>query len=340
MGHIFNQDYAKMYNLSGRFDKVEEVPQCGPGIPIETRLGKMWMMHKLFHSDTFIHTHTTELREAYLHRMVDRLLKPFGMSYARLETRSAYHFAYGPRTGQLIARTIFQSDFIQKHYAGSVVLDMVPEGVLDVKGSYDVMALDRQLTPQLLRTYGTLIRLLAEIDECVTLFDSHYALPYCYGGGITFSNLEHCDTDFFDLDNLAAFGTLPAGSPNTGLVFGNNRALKAYVINFMGAGLPMTPNFVHHNPIIVGQDVYKWLVNDPSNTYLAKYSKMVPDLPTAMDQARSKAGTDKVIAFDNTPGAFRVSESMAEFLMARAPHVDAEVLNHKMPKWLAQRSLF
>ncbi|WP_165614160.1 hypothetical protein, partial [Mycolicibacterium holsaticum] len=43
-------------------------------------------------------------------------LKPFGMAYTRLETRSAYHFGYGPRTGQLVARAVFDSDFVQQRY--------------------------------------------------------------------------------------------------------------------------------------------------------------------------------------------------------------------------------
>jgi hypothetical protein len=66
---------------------------------------------------------------------------------------------------------------------------------------------------------------------------------------------------------------------------------------------------------------------------------MVPDLPAAVAKARAKAGTDKIIAFDNTPGAFRVSESLAAFLRKQAAAVDADVLNNRMPKWLAQRSL-
>jgi hypothetical protein len=339
MGHIENQDYAKIYDLAGRFDKYEEVPQCGPGLAVETKLGKMWMMQRLFNADGFIHTHTTELRETYFHRMVDRLLKPFGMSYARLETRSAYHYAFGPRTGQLISRTIFESDFIQKQYAGSVVLDMTPEGALDVKAAHDLKALDRQITPRLLRSFGTLIRLLAAIDECIVIFDSHYATPYCYGGGVTFSNLEYADLDFLDLDNLGAAGKVPPAAQHEGLVMGNNAALKAYVINYMGGGLPMTPMHQHHHPFIVGADVYKWLINDPCNTYLEKCSEMVPDLPAAVAKARAKAGTDKIIAFDNTPGAFRVSESLAAFLRKQAAAVDADVLNNRMPKWLAQRSL-
>ena len=40
-----------------------------------------------------------------------------------LETRSAYHFGFGPRTGQMVARAIFDSDFIQQRYTGAVVLE-------------------------------------------------------------------------------------------------------------------------------------------------------------------------------------------------------------------------
>ena len=40
-------------------------------------------------------------------QMLDRLMKPFGMAYARLESRSAYHFGFGPRTGQIVSRCIF-----------------------------------------------------------------------------------------------------------------------------------------------------------------------------------------------------------------------------------------
>ena len=62
--------------------------------------------------------------------------------YARLETRSAYHFGFGPRTGQMVARSIFDSAFIQQRYTGTVVLDTTSEGVVDVHGRNDLDALD------------------------------------------------------------------------------------------------------------------------------------------------------------------------------------------------------
>ena len=340
MGHVENIAYHTIYDLVARFDKYEEVPQSGPGVEVDTRLGKFWLMQKLFNADHFVHTHVTEPREAYLHRMVDRLYKPFGMSYVRLETRSAYHFGFGPRSGQILARMVFESEFIQKRYAGTVVLDVSPEGVLDVVGDQDLRKVDRQVTGRVLRIYGTLIRLLGEIDECVVVFDSHYSTPYCYGGGLTFANLECADVDFFDLDNLAAFGTrMPSSSSTPGLVTGHNKAIKSLVINYMSGGLPMTGLLRTHPPQIVGEELYKWMINDPCNTFLTEFARKAPDLPTAVALAKAEAGTDKVIAFDNTPGAFRVSNSLADLLIERAPAVDADVRSNRLPRWLEQRKL-
>lgn len=340
MGHIENVDYAKVYDLPARFDRYEEVPQSGPAVELETKIGKFWAMHRLFNADHFVHTHVTEPREAYLHRMLDRLYKPFGMAYMRLETRSAYHFGFGPRSGQLLARLIFESEFIQQRYGGTVVLDASPEGVLDVVAEKDLRVADRKTSARVLRNFGTLIRLLSEIDECVVVFESHYSLPYCYGAGMTYSNFECADADFFDLDNLALNSSaIRANKVRPGLVMGQNKAAKAVVINYMAGGLPMTQLQRPHPPYIVGDELYKWLINDPCNTYMAEFSKRAPDLNTAMRAAITDAGTDKILAFDNTPGAFRVSQPLADLLIERAPIVDADVLNNRLPKWLAQRGL-
>jgi hypothetical protein len=340
MGHIENIDYAKIYDLPARFDRYEEVPQSGPAVEVDTRIGKFWMMHRLFNADHFVHTHVTEPRESYIHRMLDRLYKPFGMSYARLETRSAYHFGFGPRSGQLLSRLVFESEFIQQRYGGTVVLDCSPEGALDVIAEKDLREADRITSARVLRNFGTLIRLLSEIDECIVVFDGHYSLPYAYSGGLTFSCLECADSDFFDLDNLNLFSrAIPADQVKPGMLMGQSNAIKSVVINYQAGGLPMTMLHRPHPPYIVGEDVYKWLINDPCNTYMAEFARPVPDLMTAMQLARAEGGTDKIIAFDNTPGAFRVSKPLADLLIARAPAVDADVLNNRLPKWLAQRNL-
>ena len=154
MGHVENPDWVKIYDLPGRFGDVEECPQIGAGTKIDTKMGEMYVTKKLFDAPYFIHTHVTEMREGYLHRMLDRLHKPFGMAYTRLETRSAYHFGFGPRTGQMVARSIFDSEFIQQRYTGTVVLDTTSEGVVGVHGDNDLDALDRRMSVNILRNYG------------------------------------------------------------------------------------------------------------------------------------------------------------------------------------------
>lgn len=339
MGHIENHNWRKLFDLDNRFDKFEEVPQCGPGQEVKTKLGHAWVMQRLFNGDYFIHTHVTEMREAYLHRMIDRLYKPFGMSYVRLETRSAYHFGFGPRTGQLIARTVFESDFIQQRYVGTVALDAIPEGVVDVVGHNDLRTLDRQISSRVLRNYGTLIRLMAEIKECIVLYDGHYPGLYSYAGGITFSNLENATVDFFDLDNLAALGSLNQNLPESGLMIAHNHAIRGFVVNFMAGGLPMTSQFKDVPVFFSNPDVYNWVLNDPCNAFVDKLSELSRDLPTAVANAVAATGTDHIMVFDNTPGAFRVSEPLAKHLRERAPHVHADVINNRLPKWLAQRNL-
>jgi len=341
MGHIENPDWMRIFDLRGRFGDAEECPQIGKGTRVETRLGDFWVTQKLFHADHFIHTHVTEMREGYLHRMLDRLYKPFGMGYTRLETRSAYHFGFGPRTGQLVARAVFGSDFIQERYTGTVVLNTTSEGIVGVDGDNDLETLDKRLATEILRNYGTLIRLLAEIDECVTVFDGHGCAIYTYGGGIAFDNLLCANVDFLDLDNLALLAAFspPEDMARSGLLMGGNPAIKAIVINYMAGGVPEQFLWDQYPTLVVGEPVYRWLITDPSNTYLAERATVIPDLATALDRARELTGTDKVIAFDRTPGALRVSESMGHHLLARAPAVAADVEQHRLPKWLAQRHL-
>jgi hypothetical protein len=338
MGHVENPDWVNIFDLPGRFGDVAECPQIGPGTRVDTLLGDMFVTRKLFDAPYFIHTHVTEMREGYLHRMLDRLLKPFGMGYARLETRSAYHFGFGPRTGQMVARAIFDSDFIQQRYTGTVVLETTSEGVVAVHGDNDLNSLDRRLAGDILKNYGTLMRMLAEIDDCLAVFDGHGCSVYTYGGGIAFDNLLCADTDFLDLDNLA-FLSVNAGPGKAGLTMGSNEAIKAIVINYMAGGVPQQFVWDRYPVHVAGHQVYRWLINDPSNTYLERVAVPHADLPTAIAEASAQHGTDNLMIFDQTPGAFRLSEELGRHLLDRAPEVAAAVESEYLPKWLEQRNL-
>ena len=338
MGHVDNPDWVSYFDLKNRFEDLKEVPQIGPGIKIDTRLGEMYVNKGLFSSPYFVHTHVTDLREAYLHRMVDRLYKPFGMGYARLETRSAYHFGYGPRTGQMVSRSVFESDFIQQRYVGSVVLNTTSEGVIGVEGDNDLRALDQRLSEGMLRNYGTLIRLLGEIKEVIPVFDGHGCAVYTYSGGLTFSNLLYADTDFFDLDNLSLSAHLKSET-DPGLFMGGGDAIKAIVINYMAGGVPCHGSLSRFKLHLASEQAFKWIINEPSNCYLENLSTVHDSLGQAISVAREETGCEELMVFDYTPGAFRVTEGLAQHLLDVAPTVVERVESQLLPKWMAQRKL-
>lgn len=339
MGPLANPDWIKTYRLKERLGDIEIVNQIGPGKKIDTILGEQYVCKKLFTAPYFIHTHVTEPRETYFHRMVDRLVKPFGMSYVRLETRSAYHFGFGPRTGQMIAKAIFESDFIQKSYVASVVLNTVSEGVASVEADNDLYALDARMTKEIFWNYGPLVRLLGEIDAVIPILDGHGSFVYNYGGGITFSNLLYADTDIMDLDNLALSAT-GGKYGRDGLTMGNTQALKAIVINYMAGGVPVVPYLQDMQSVHIATETEaRLLANDPSLSYIRDAAIVHNGLSEAVAAAQDKSGCENLFAFDYTPGVFRVNEPMADILLNAAPRVVDNVKNTLMPKWLRQRNL-
>ena len=338
MGHIENPDWMRIFDLPARFGDAKECPQIGRGVEIDTRVGRFWLTRDLFTADHFVHTHVSEMREGYLHRMIDRLHKPFGMGYTRLETRSAYHFGFGPRTGQLVARAVFESDFVQQRYAGTVVMDTTAEGVIGVEAGVDLDLLNQRITEGVLRHYGTFMRLLAEIDDVVVVFDGHGCHMYSYGGGVAFDCLMYAQVDFLDLDNLALLKGFASKLPETpGLTMSFNPAIKAQVMNYMAGGVPYTMSTRRLPTYLVDGPAADWLIDDPSSPWLGERAERVADLETAVRRACDAAGTRNVAIFDSTPGALHVSEPLGRMLLERAPEVRRHVEEVALPKWLDQR---
>jgi hypothetical protein len=342
MGHIENPDWMRIFDLERRFGDARECPQIGQGVQIDTRVGPMYLTRQLFNADHFIHTHVTEMREGYLHRMVNRLFKPFGMGYTRLETRSAYHFGYGPRTGQLVSRAVFDSDFVQQRYVSTLVLNTSPEGVIDVDADNDLLRLDRRVSGDVFRNYAVLMRLMSEVKDVTVVFDGHGSTIYSYAGGIPFDVLYYANSDWLDLDNPALYSALLPESMR-GLVgqymMGENANIKAYVINYMAGGVPYmylikdAPTFVTSRPVM------DWLEQDPSACWIGDSAVVTDGLADALKRAAAIAKSDNVLVYDGLPGAMHVSESLATQLREAAPAVADDVEKVRMPKWLAQRDL-
>ncbi|MCG8588260.1 MAG: hypothetical protein MJE66_03140, partial [Proteobacteria bacterium] len=130
-----------------------------------------------------------------------------------------------------------------------------------------------------------------------------------------------------------------SSSADPGLTMGSNPAIKAIVINYMAGGVPQQFVWDRYPVHVASEPVYKWLINDPSNTYLERVATPHADLESAVAAASAQHGSDNLMIFDQTPGAFRLSEKLGRHLLDRAPAVVAAVESEHLPKWLEQRNL-
>jgi len=330
------------YGLDDHFEgQTAGVTPQDPGVPIETEIGTLYGLAQIYDSDWFIQAHHGDLRELYWHRLMDQALKPFTMSYARLETRGVYHFNFGPRSSNFVQRAIFDSSFIQERYAFSSLLLTAPSGIIGVDADNDLNAINRRLAVEGLKSYGKMVRLFAEIDECVVVLDGAKWLHYQHASGITFGNLVNAQLDFFDLD------TVPAGTgfalfervPGTPKIRAVNPALKALVINHMYTNMMCTELPLNIPTIVVGRDLADRLCYDPANPEFMDVAVTAEDLTAALNFAQRIAETDKVIVFDGSYGRINLSPALGKFLIEKAPDVSRKVDEELLPKWLKQRGI-
>jgi hypothetical protein len=344
--HRENEIYIRRFKLDEYFNgKAFNVSPLDPGIPIETEIGTFYGIRQIYDADKIVHAHNSDVREVHFHRHVDRAFKPFGMSYARLETRSAYHQNLGPRGSNFVARAIFNSKFVQEKWTFASFLRASPIGILGVYADNNLDRLDKKLLIDNLRYYGAVMLLLSKIDECIAVLDFRSPVPYVFAGGVIFANFTGLNIDLFDLDN-----PLPPYTWYTEAYYDEfnrpiipevppvNPAIKAIVINYAWVGYPSVFWPKNIPTIIVGRkqaDVYKI---DPQNAEFLKYAVIAEDLEAAMEFAYKIAKTDKVLIFDGVYGSINMSKSLAEYLIEKVPEVEEE-LKKRLPKWLKQRGL-
>ena len=333
-------EIAKEYKLNEYFNgQVKPVRAIDPGVPIETEIGTLYGVARIYDADWIIHAHHGELRELDMHRMINRAIKPWAMSYSRMETRSVAHMNFGPRSMNVISKLIFNSPFVQSKFTFGCFLLTSPEGVTGVEADNDMVAVDKKLMMLAFRSYGKLRVLCEEIKECIAVLDGSGEPRYMIGGGMTFGNLTEAEMDLFDLDQIPVslgYGIYEKqpGAPKAKPM---NPAIKALVLNHAWLGVPQLELVTHIPTIIVGEDFAEMLRTDPMNHDFMKYTVTAENLEAAMNFAYRLANTDKVYVFDGCFGAMTTSPSLAEFLMKKAPEVSRRVDQELMPKWLRQR---
>jgi len=342
-----SEEYIKSFGLDKYYEgKVAGVAPVDEGIPIETEIGTLYGIKKIYDAKWIIHAHNSDVREVHFHRQVDRAVKPFGMSYARLETRSTYHQNLGPRAANFTARSIFDSPFVQEKFAFAVFLTMSPTGVVDVEADNDLYALNDRVTYLGCRDYGKMMTLLGEIDEAITILDFPGPVPYVFAAGVIYANFVGASHDLFDLDDPlppytwyteAFYGE--DGKPLLSKIPPVNPSIKMVIHNYAWGGYP-SAFFTEQIPtIMVGREQAELFNRDPQNLNYTKHTMMADDLETAVKFARRVSGTDKILAFDGASGALNVSSSLGEYLLSKAPIVSRKVNEELLPKWLKQRGI-
>lgn len=341
------EEYIKRYKLDEHYKgKARGVAPIDEGIPIKTEIGTLYGIKAVYDADWIIHAHNSDVREVHFHRQVDRAVKPFGMSYARIETRSTYHWNMGPRGANFTARSIFASEFVKSKFACAVFLNMSPSGAVGVSAQNDLYVLNDQLTEEGLKYYGKIMTLLGEVDECIVGLDFPCPVPYVFAAGVIYANFVGANTDLFDLENdlpsytwyTEAFYN-KQGKPLIDDIIPVNPAIKMVVHNYAWGGYP-SAFFAEHIPtVVVGQEQAELFNSDPQNLQYMQYATVAEDLDAAMHFAYKSAKTDKVIVFDGAMGGINVSSSLADLLLARAAAVSDKVDNELMPKWLRQRGV-
>ena len=169
------EEYITRFDLDKYFKgKARGMAPVDEGIPIKTEFGTLYGLKSAYDAKWIIHAHNSDLRELHNHRQINRLLKPFAMSYARIETRSTYHQNFGPRSSNIIPRAVFTSDFVQSKFVFSIILTTSPNGIMGVDVDNAIPNQNDRITIDVLRWYGKLVALLKEIDQCIVLLDGPY----------------------------------------------------------------------------------------------------------------------------------------------------------------------
>ena len=334
------EEYIKRHKLDEYFKgKARGVAPVDEGVPIETEIGTLYGIKRIYDADWIVHAHNSDVREVHFHRMVDRAVKPFGMSYARIETRSTYHQNLGPRAANFTARAIFDSDFVQQKFAFSCFLTIVPHGILGVDADNDLYKLNDRITEVGCRYYGKMMTLFGDIDECIAALDFPCPVVYVFSAGVIYANFTGANTDLFDLEM-----PLPAYTWYTEAFYGRagrpllpdipllNPAVKMCVQNYAWAGYPSAFFSEHIPTVVVGQAQADLFDRDPQNLSYMKHSMIAESTESAMAFARKVTGTDKVLIFDGAPGGINLSASLAEFLLKKAPEVSRKVEEDLLPK--------
>ncbi len=342
-----SEAYIKKFGMDEYFKgKARNVSPLSRGITIDTMIGPQVLIKEMFDADWVLLVHNTDPREVHFHRLIDRILKPFAMSCARVETRSCYHYNMGPRGGNFTARAIYESDFVQKKFVGGCILCLSPTGVMDINAGNDLVKLSDEITVASLRCYGRMTTLFNELGDTIALLDCPGPVAYVFAGGIVFGAYLSKGYDVFDTSLPVIPFTkfsLQCYDDNRELITDQvpriSKSIRAMINNYSYKGYPCD-FFAQNVPsIIVGEDMARLMEFDEQNYDYRMMSLVATNLRDAVDVARRMTRCDNILVFDGAVGGINVSESLRKEMLCIAPSIGKKVDEELLPKWLAQRGI-
>ncbi len=343
------EEYIKRYGLDVHYGpgKTKGVAPVDEGIPIETEVGTLYGIKAVYDADWIIHAHHTDVREVHFHRQIDKAVKPFSMSYARIESRSTYHQNLGPRAANFTARAIFESKFVQSKFAFGAFLNVGPHGVIGVDADNNLYNINDRATFIGCQLYGKVMTLFGKIKECIAVLDFPCPVPYVFSAGVIYANFTGANTDLYDMEATPLPGYTwyteafyaKNGKPLLKEIPLLNPAIKMCVHNYSWTGYPSAFFSEHIPTVVVGAEQAKLFDTEPMNIKYMDHAVIAKTTEGAMEFAYNTTGTDKVIIFDGAMGGLNCSESLARELIEKAPAVSKEVDEVLMPKWFRQRGV-
>lgn len=325
-------------------NKVESTCAFDKGVAIETQIGTMWGIEKVYDADWFIYAYYDDPREMYFNRMYKKGLKAFTMCFARYETRACFHTGFGSTdvSANILPISIFESDFVQSKYAFSCFMRTSPSGIHAIDADNDLYAIDRRAEITTLKDYGLMFHLLRDLQDYTAAWDGERWGYYLHAGGLVFGVVENSGLDPMDLDSPSTAVSEERRQYEGGPMFkamDHPVGMKALVANqsWVGISLYWVPALLP--TFVVGKEQADLYRSDPTNRPFMQFAKEVATLEEGLEAARAVAGTDKLLIFDGSFGQINCSRSMAEELIQKAPAVRDKVINHFYPMYLKQRGI-
>ena len=344
------KEVIEYYHLREQFDC--EIMGCGPfdeGVEIDTYIGKLYGLKKVYDADWFIYAYYDDPREMYVHRSYNRCLKSFMMNFARYEVRSCVHNTYGPSSAMIIPQAIFDSEFVQNKFAFGTFLMTAPTGVVEIRSDTDLYAIDRASQINMLKNYEMMRELFSQLDPYIAVWDGGRWGYYLHTGGLVFGSAEISHYPFFDLDvpytmdRSKMMGGYDGGVMAKGV--GDSPILKGIVSNQSWIGLNVS--FVAHGTPTwcVGEEQLNMYRHDPTNQGFmpgmawADLVTLTDTLEHGIAEAQEKTGVKNVIAFDGNFGAINCNREAAEDIIKKAAPIHDHVMKEVYPKLLRQRGI-